>query len=168
MWTPRRVVLLSLGLGLFVFSYAIYIHFLGGIDGLPSLPEQYSYEKNRLDDGTLPPPLTTPANYVDDKLRMAFGEECIELKYPIKLWTRSRGMGLAAKEFRIDRDPSQNLLYGAGIHVCPGAALARMELRVILEELFVGTENIARKPGDEAIRAIYPAGGFSSLALRIE
>ncbi|MDW5375620.1 cytochrome P450 [Halomonas sp. HP20-15] len=24
------------------------------------------------------------------------------------------------EEFRLDRDPSLNLLYGAGIHVCPG------------------------------------------------
>ncbi|MBD9375311.1 cytochrome P450 [Rhizobium sp. ARZ01] len=74
----------------------------------------------------------------------------------------------AATEFRLNRDPSQNLLYGAGIHVCPGAALARMELRVILEELLEGIENIARKPGEEPVRAIYPAGGFSSLTLRME
>src|SRR5690606_14356400 len=37
-------------------------------------------------------------------------------------------------EFRLDRDPSLNLLYGAGIHVCPGAPLARLELRVLMEE----------------------------------
>lgn len=104
MWTPRRVVLLSLGLALFVFSYGVYIHFLGGIDGLPTLPDQYSYSKNRLGDGGLPPPPIQPANYVDDQLRMAFGEECIELKYPIKLGVRSRGMFLAAKEFRILED----------------------------------------------------------------
>lgn len=33
-------------------------------------------------------------------------------------------------QFRWDRDPRDNLLYGAGIHVCPGAPLARLELRV--------------------------------------
>src|SRR5690606_1907000 len=33
-------------------------------------------------------------------------------------------------EVRLDRDPRPNLLYGAGIHVCPGAPLARLELRV--------------------------------------
>ena len=36
--------------------------------------------------------------------------------------------------FRWDRDQSQNLLYGAGIHVCPGAPMARLELRVAMEE----------------------------------
>ena len=35
--------------------------------------------------------------------------------------------------FRLDRDPAANLLYGAGIHVCPGAPLARMEMRVAME-----------------------------------
>ena len=36
----------------------------------------------------------------------------------------------APDDFRIDRDPALTLLYGAGIHVCPGAPLARLELRV--------------------------------------
>lgn len=71
-----------------------------------------------------------------------------------------------AREFRLDRDPSQNLLYGAGIHVCPGAALARMELRVVMEELLAGTDHIAPIPGG-GVRAIYPASGFASLPLRI-
>ena len=28
-------------------------------------------------------------------------------------------------EFRLDRDPADNLVYGRGVHVCPGAPLAR-------------------------------------------
>ena len=36
-----------------------------------------------------------------------------------------------ADAFRLDRDPAQNLLYGMGIHVCPGASLASLELRVL-------------------------------------
>jgi hypothetical protein len=41
---------------------------------------------------------------VEVKLQMAFGKECFELNYPIKLFVRSRGMCLAAKEFRILED----------------------------------------------------------------
>ena len=70
-------------------------------------------------------------------------------------------------EFRLDRDPSQNLLYGAGIHVCPGAPLARLELRVVMEELLAHTHEIALVPGKPPIKAIYPASGFSSLSLRV-
>lgn len=35
-------------------------------------------------------------------------------------------------QFRWHRNPQHNLLYGAGIHVCPGAPLARMELRALV------------------------------------
>jgi hypothetical protein len=38
-------------------------------------------------------------------------------------------------EFRLDRRSNPHLSFGAGIHACPGTALARMELRVLLEEL---------------------------------
>lgn len=70
-------------------------------------------------------------------------------------------------EFRLDRDPDENLLYGRGIHVCPGAQLARLELRVVMEELLKGTSEIAPAPGRQPVLAIYPASGFSALPLRI-
>jgi len=38
-------------------------------------------------------------------------------------------------EFRIDRPSSRHMSFGFGLHTCPGATLARMELRVLLEEL---------------------------------
>ena len=36
---------------------------------------------------------------------------------------RDEGVFGDPDEFRLDRDPAENLLYGAGIHVCPGAPL---------------------------------------------
>ncbi len=71
-------------------------------------------------------------------------------------------------EFRLDRGPKQNLLYGAGIHVCPGAELARLELRVVMEELLARTREVALLPDEPAVRATYPAGGFTSVPLRVE
>jgi cytochrome P450 len=38
-------------------------------------------------------------------------------------------------EFRMDRGRNRHLTFGFGVHTCPGAALARMELRVLIEEL---------------------------------
>ncbi|HSN31426.1 MAG TPA: cytochrome P450 [Ideonella sp.] len=71
-----------------------------------------------------------------------------------------------ALAFRPERDPSANLLYGAGIHVCPGAPLARMELRVAIEELLAATARI--EPADApASLAAYPASGFVALPLRL-
>ena len=69
---------------------------------------------------------------------------------------------------RFDRTPGQNLLYGAGIHACPGAPLARLELRVFVEELLARTTWIRLSPSIPASRAKYPETGFASLSLQIE
>lgn len=69
--------------------------------------------------------------------------------------------------FRLDRDPAENLLYGTGIHVCPGAPLARMELRLVMEELLKQTSRISPVPGKPATLAVYPASGFATMPLRI-
>ncbi|MEO7952570.1 MAG: cytochrome P450 [Polaromonas sp.] len=73
----------------------------------------------------------------------------------------------APDEFRLDRDPAANLLYGAGIHVCPGAPLARMELILLMEELLGQTEMISLPAGKPPTLAVYPASGFDSLPLQV-
>ena len=68
-------------------------------------------------------------------------------------------------EFRLDRDPALNLLYGAGIHACPGAPLARLELEAIIQALLAGTRAIERVDGAAPIPATYPASGFRQATL---
>ena len=68
-------------------------------------------------------------------------------------------------EFRLDRDPADNLLYGRGIHACPGAPLARLELRVLLEELLAATSALETVPGKDPVHAVYPGGGYTTLPL---
>lgn len=70
-------------------------------------------------------------------------------------------------EFKPDRDPSLNLLYGAGIHVCPGAPLARLQLRIGMEALLEKVRSLEPVPGKAPVRAHYPTGGYASLPLRI-
>lgn len=70
------------------------------------------------------------------------------------------------EEFRFGRDQGKNLLYGAGIHVCPGAPLARLELRIFLAELFVATNEINALPDTAPVRAAYPGSGFEQLYLQ--
>ena len=42
----------------------------------------------------------------------------------------------APDEFRIDRTPNPHVGFGIGTHYCMGANLARMEIKVVFEELF--------------------------------
>jgi len=69
--------------------------------------------------------------------------------------------------FRLDRDPNKNLLYGKGIHVCPGAPLARMEMRVVLEEILTHTKLIQFSSAGTPVKAKYPASGFASVLVKI-
>ncbi|WP_366522088.1 cytochrome P450 [Candidatus Accumulibacter sp. ACC003] len=69
--------------------------------------------------------------------------------------------------YRPDRDQTANLLYGAGIHVCPGAPLARMEMRVAMEEILGHTTRIDPIPETPPTGAVYPGSGFATLPLRV-
>ena len=69
--------------------------------------------------------------------------------------------------FSLERDPAQNLLYGAGIHVCPGAPLARMELVIIMRSLLQHSDQLQLIATEPATLATYPASGYASLPLRL-
>lgn len=69
--------------------------------------------------------------------------------------------------FRLNRDPADNLLYGAGIHVCPGAPLARMELCEAIGALLEHCPQLALLHDRPPRRAHYPAGGWAEVALRL-
>jgi cytochrome P450 len=45
--------------------------------------------------------------------------------------------------FRLDRETNRHMSFGFGIHNCPGANLARMEMRVVLEELLATFPDLA-------------------------
>src|SRR5207342_2921119 len=49
--------------------------------------------------------------------------------------------------FRVDRDPNPHLGFGIGPHFCLGANLARLEVKVVFEELFGRLRDIRVKDG---------------------
>ncbi len=61
------------------------------------------------------------------------------------------------------KNRDKNLLYGAGVHVCPGAPLARLELEVLMESLLASTSEITLVSEKSPERASFPASGYSSL-----
>lgn len=71
----------------------------------------------------------------------------------------------AADQVRLDRKTDQGLVWGHGIHVCLGASLARLELRVAIEELLKSTRQF--EVGGEVRRSIYPSDGLASFSLRL-
>ncbi len=65
------------------------------------------------------------------------------------------------------RNRDHNLLWGAGVHVCPGAPLAQLELRVVMKALLARTQEIVLVSDQAAERAAFPASGFSRLPVCI-
>jgi cytochrome P450 len=67
-------------------------------------------------------------------------------------------------EFNVDRSPNRHVGFGRGIHLCVGAPLARLQVRVVVEELFAHTASfeVAGPVG----RADWPRLGLTSLPLR--
>jgi cholest-4-en-3-one 26-monooxygenase len=55
--------------------------------------------------------------------------------------------------FRVDRDPNPHLGFGIGPHYCLGANLAKLEVKVVFEELFRRLRDITVKPGAQLQRA---------------
>jgi len=66
---------------------------------------------------------------------------------------------------KIDRNTDSSLVWGQGIHLCQGAPLARLEMRVALEELLSRTKRF-EFAGDVLRRAVYPSNGLAALPLR--
>jgi cytochrome P450 len=53
----------------------------------------------------------------------------------------------AADEFRLDRGSRDHLTFGAGPHICPGAALARLETRTALRGFVDRVRTVRLAPG---------------------
>jgi len=75
-----------------------------------------------------------------------------------------------ADQYHPERDQSANLVYGAGIHACPGAPLARLELRLLVEELLAATASIRFAADGQAgsTNAVYPVAGYSSVRVVLD
>jgi cytochrome P450 len=71
-----------------------------------------------------------------------------------------------AEQFRADRNPTDHVAFGTGIHVCLGAALARLETRVAISTLLERTSAIER--AGEPTRPLSPVlRGVRAQPLRI-
>jgi cytochrome P450 len=65
----------------------------------------------------------------------------------------------------VERETDAGLVWGRGIHFCLGAPLARLEIRVALEQLLARTQRfeVVGTPR----RAVYPSDGLATLTIRL-
>jgi cytochrome P450 len=69
--------------------------------------------------------------------------------------------------FRPEEHAAHNLVYGAGIHVCPGRPLATLELVVAVQALLGMTIGVELATDGELVRETYPLGGWRRVPLRL-
>ncbi|MCE9534666.1 MAG: hypothetical protein K8T89_26625, partial [Planctomycetes bacterium] len=101
MWTPRRMILVAVGVLLFGGGFTLYSQLFGWIDGLPPLPDTYSQEQV---DGAKVPELPGGTTPIQTRLRQAFGPNCVEQAYNLKFEAREKGLLFAASDAKILED----------------------------------------------------------------
>ena len=77
----------------------------------------------------------------------------------------------APEEVRLNRRPNPHLAFGSGIHLCPGAAHARLIVRSVLRYLCTNVKSITlgeSVPNMEMESAYQRQNGYDSLTVRLE
>ncbi len=163
-WTVGEVGTISAAVGILAHDLARHAELQEQLRAQPALLPEAIDEILRI-QGPLPANRRIATRSVEISGRKFKAGERISL-----IWIAANRDGRVFEDpraFRLNRDPSKNLLYGAGIHRCPGAPLARMELRLLMEALLERTTRIQPVPDQWPSQAVYPASGLATLPLRI-
>jgi len=70
-------------------------------------------------------------------------------------------------EFRVDRQPNKQLSFGYGAHVCLGQHLARMEMRILWEEMLPRLKSVSLD-GEPAMSDAVFVNGPKRLPIKFE
>jgi cytochrome P450 len=69
--------------------------------------------------------------------------------------------------YRPEEHAPHNLVYGTGIHSCPGRPLATMELVVAIQTLLSEAARFELADDAEPVRETYPLGGWRRVPVRL-
>jgi cytochrome P450 len=69
--------------------------------------------------------------------------------------------------YRPGEHAANNLVYGTGVHVCPGRPLATLELVVAVQTLLEMTAGIELAADAGSVRETYPLGGWRRILVRL-
>lgn len=104
MWTPRRILLLLLGLAGSLSAYLLYAAALGGVDGLPDLPTKLLVPAPPDQEIPFENQPISPTNL---RLQQAFGPNSPEVldtvAYKTRLEMRERGLVFACGQMNFER-----------------------------------------------------------------
>lgn len=162
-WTVGEIGTIAASIGIIVHFLAEHPDIQAELRAKPELLTAANDEILRIDG-----PLATSRRITTKPVAIG-GRQIGEGERITIMWisaNRDPGVFPEPDTFRLDRDPSLNLLFGRGVHDCPGAPLARLQMRVVMEELLRRTERIELVEERPAVRAIYPAAGFSKVFVR--
>lgn len=70
-------------------------------------------------------------------------------------------------EYRPEENAPSNLVFGTGIHVCPGRPLATLELVVAVQALLSATDGVELAADATPVRETYPLGGWRRVPVRL-
>lgn len=162
-WTASQGTVAA-GLGILVFHLAGHPALQQQLRGEPALLPTAIEEILRA-DGQLVANHRTTTRDVEIAGRKIGPGETLSLN-----WIAANRDGRAFEDpdaLRFDRDPTDNLLFGAGIHYCLGAPFARLEMRVAMEELLTRTTTIELGAKEPPRRDVYPSNGFQVMPVRL-
>jgi cytochrome P450 len=85
---------------------------------------------------------------------------------PTELYALNDAMNDNPMAFDLDRKVRNHMAFGSGNHTCPGQFLARMEMKVLLEEWFARIPSFELEPGQEIRHNGGIVGGCQPFVLR--
>jgi cytochrome P450 len=80
---------------------------------------------------------------------------------------RDEAVFAAPYEFRVDRNPNRHLSFGYGAHLCLGQHLAKLEMRILFEELLPRLKSIELDGEPKMTEALF-VNGLKALPIRFE
>lgn len=98
-----------------------------------------------------------------DGVKLAKGDMVLA---PTELFALSPDVNADPLKFDLDRKVRNHMAFGSGHHTCPGQFLARMEMKVLLEEWFARIPQFELEPGQELRHRGGIVGGCEPFILR--
>jgi cytochrome P450 len=161
-WTAGHGTVAA-GLGILVLHLARETELQDRLRGDPSLVPAVIEEILRVDGPLVANPRTTTREVRIQGRSISRGEHLT------LMWIAANRDPRAFDEpdaVKVERNGGDGLVWGQGAHLCQGVPLARLEMRVAIEELLLRTKRFEFAGDDVPRRAVYPSNGLAALLLR--